>query len=117
METCLWNQQLEVEMVVGVPADFCGVQQQEIALPENPRLVVVHDDTKELDVGGETVKGRDDRHHVHILVVVTAMLVEDPIAALSPPERLWEPIVTENAICALLLAIRTTHWRLHRTRQ
>ena len=116
METCLWNQQLEVEMVVGVPADFCGVQQQEIARPENPRLVVVHD-TKELDVGGETVKGRDDRHHVHILVVVTAMLVEDPIAAISPPERLWEPIVTENAICVLLLAIRTTHWRLHPTRQ
>lgn len=87
METCLRNQQLEVEMVVGVPADFCGVQQQEIARPENPRLVVVHDDTKELDVGGETVKGRDDRHHVHILVVVTAMLCRGSNSPVFPLQK------------------------------
>ena len=97
-----------MEVVIGVPADLCRIQQQEIARPEDSRLVVVHDDTKELDVGGETVERRHDGHHVHVLMVVASMLVEDPIATPPLPEGVRQPLVTENEIRTLHLALETT---------
>lgn len=93
-----------MEVMKGVPEDLRGIQQQEVARPEDPRLVVVHDDAEEFNVGGEAVEGRHDGHHVHVLVVVAAVLVEDPVAAPPLPEGVRQPLAAEDEVRILHLA-------------